>query len=345
MRFQFPNMRNILLIFLAFTILACGSGKTDGSIKESDKVKYAEQIKTEDLKEHLFLLSSDILEGRKTGDKKQKLAVNYFTAYYEHLGLLAPDEYPEYTQMIPKEYFENRSEGPSPNVLAFIEGSKFPNEVVIISAHYDHLGMKGDEVYNGADDNASGSSAVMELAQSFQMAKKQGNGPKRSILFIHFTGEEIGLFGSKYYTENPVFSLDSTIVDLNIDMVGRIDDNYKGKKDYVYLIGSNRLSADLHELSENTNKKYTNLKLDYTYNNGNDPNNYYERSDHYNFAKNNIPVIFYFNGSHEDYHRITDTPDKINFDILALRTRFVFYTAWEIANREERLELNADKIE
>lgn len=345
MRFQFPNMRNILLIFLAFTILACGSGKTDGSTKESDKIKYAEQIKTEDLKEHLFLLSSDILEGRKTGDKKQKLAVNYFTAYYEHLGLLAPDEYPEYTQMIPKEYFENRSEGPSPNVLAFIEGSKFPNEVVIISAHYDHLGMKGDEVYNGADDNASGSSAVMELAQSFQLAKKQGNGPKRSILFIHFTGEEIGLFGSKYYTENPVFSLDSTIVDLNIDMLGRIDDKYKGKKDYVYLIGSNRLSADLHDLSENTNKKYTNLKLDYTYNNVNDPNNYYERSDHYNFAKNNIPVIFYFNGSHEDYHRITDTPDKINFDILALRTRFVFYTAWEIANREERLELNADKIE
>lgn len=338
-------MRNILLIFLAFTILACGSGKTDGSSKESDKIKYAEQIKTEDLKEHLFLLSSDILEGRKTGDKKQKLAVNYFTAYYEHLGLLAPDEYPEYTQMIPKEYFENRSDGPSQNVLAFIEGSEFPNEVVIISAHYDHLGMKGDEVYNGADDNASGSSAVMELAQSFQMAKKQGNGPKRSILFIHFTGEEIGLFGSKYYTENPVFSLDSTIVDLNIDMVGRIDDNYKGKKDYVYLIGSNRLSADLHDLSENTNKKYTNLKLDYTYNNGNDPNNYYERSDHYNFAKNNIPVIFYFNGTHEDYHRITDTPDKINFDILALRTRFIFYTAWEIANREERLELNADKIE
>ncbi len=336
-------MRNILLLFAAFTIFACGSGKSDGNVKESNKIKYANQINTEDLKEHLFLLSSDILEGRKTGEKRQKLAVNYLTAYYEHLGLTAPNDYPDYIQMIPQEFFNNRSNGPSPNILAYIEGSEFPNEVVIISAHYDHLGMKGDEVYNGADDNASGSSAVMELAQSFQMAKKQGNGPKRSILFIHFTGEEIGLFGSKYYIENPVFSLDSTIVDLNIDMVGRIDDNYKGKKDYVYLIGTNRLSEDLHELSENTNKKYTNLKLDYTYNIGDDPNNYYERSDHYNFAKNNIPVIFYFNGSHEDYHRITDTADKINFDILALRTRFVFYTAWELANRDERLVLNADK--
>ena len=336
-------MRNILLLFAAFTIFACGSGKSDGNVKESNKIKYANQINTEDLKEHLFLLSSDILEGRKTGEKRQKLAVNYLTAYYEHLGLSAPNDYPDYIQMIPQEFFNNRSNGPSPNILAYIEGSEFPNEVVIISAHYDHLGMKGDEVYNGADDNASGSSAVMELAQSFQMAKKQGNGPKRSILFIHFTGEEIGLFGSKFYIENPVFSLDSTIVDLNIDMVGRIDDNYKGKKDYVYLIGTNRLSEDLHELSENINKKYTNLKLDYTYNIGDDPNNYYERSDHYNFAKNNIPVIFYFNGSHEDYHRITDTADKINFDILALRTRLVFYTAWELANRDERLVLNADK--
>jgi Zn-dependent M28 family amino/carboxypeptidase len=336
-------MRNILLLFAAFTIFACGSGKSDGTVKESNKIKYANQINTEDLKEHLFLLSSDILEGRKTGEKRQKLAVNYLTAYYEHLGLSAPNDYPDYIQMIPQEFFNNRSNGPSPNILAYIEGSEFPNEVVIISAHYDHLGMKGDEVYNGADDNASGSSAVMELAQSFQMAKKQGNGPKRSILFIHFTGEEIGLFGSKFYIENPVFSLDSTIVDLNIDMVGRIDDNYKGKKDYVYLIGTNRLSEDLHELSENINKKYTNLKLDYTYNIGDDPNNYYERSDHYNFAKNNIPVIFYFNGSHEDYHRITDTADKINFDILALRTRLVFYTAWELANRDERLVLNADK--
>ena len=333
-------MKQIFLGLLFFMLLSCGTGKTDNAIKDSLKEKYANQIKSDDLKEHLFLLSSDILEGRKTGEKRQDMAVNYFTAYYEHTGLIAPEEYPEYTQSIPQEYFENKSDASSENVLAFIEGSKYPNEVIVISAHYDHLGMKGEEVYNGADDNASGSSALMELAQSFQMAKKQGNGPKRSILFLHLTGEEIGLYGSKYYIENPVFALDSTVVDLNIDMIGRVDQAHKGKKDYIYLIGSNRLSQDLHKLSEKANKNNTNLKLDYTYNELNDPYKFYERSDHYNFALNNIPVIFYFNGSHEDYHQLTDTADKIDFDLLALRTKLVFYTAWEIANRENRLVLD-----
>ncbi|MGI9532848.1 M28 family peptidase [Lutimonas sp.] len=333
-------MKQFVLGLLVLLIVSCGTGKTDRAAKDSVKEKYANQIKPEDLKEHVYLLSSDILEGRKTGEKRQEMAVNYFTAYYDHIGLLAPTTYPEYTQEIPVTYFENKSSGPSENVLAFVQGSQFPNEVVVISAHYDHLGMKDDEVYNGADDNASGSSALMELAQSFQLAKKQGNGPKRSILFLHLTGEEIGLYGSQFYIENPVFSLDSTVVDLNIDMVGRVDEAHMDKKDYIYLIGSNRLSSDLHKLSEKANKQFTNLKLDYTYNELNDPYKYYERSDHYNFAKNNIPVIFYFNGTHEDYHQITDTADKIDFDLLALRTQLVFYTAWEIANREDRLVLD-----
>ena len=334
-------MQKLLLCLLAMILISCGSVNPDGTVKESVKEKYANEIQADDLKEHLFLLSSDILEGRKTGENRQKMAVNYFTAYYQHLKLMAPELHPRYTQNIPQEYFEGRSDGPSQNILAYIEGSEFPNEVIVISAHYDHLGMKGEEVYNGADDNASGSSAVMELAQSFQMAKKQGNGPKRSILFLHLTGEEIGLFGSKFYIEHPVFSLDSTVVDLNIDMVGRVDKKHTGNKDYIYLIGSDRLSQDLHNISQETNKTYTQLKLDYTYNNEKDPNNYYQRSDHYNFAKNNIPVIFYFNGTHEDYHRTTDTADKIDFELLALRTRLVFYTAWEIANRDERLALDA----
>ncbi len=329
-------MQKLIIGFLALIIFSCGSVNPDGTIKESVKEKYATEIKADDLKEHLFLLSSDILEGRKTGEKRQKMAVNYFTAYYEHHNLLAPGKYPEYIQRIPQEYFEGKSNGPSQNVLAYIKGSEFPNEVIVISAHYDHLGMKGEEVYNGADDNASGSSALMELAQSFQLAKKQGNGPKRSILFLHFTGEELGLFGSKFYIEHPAFSLDSTVVDLNIDMVGRVDKKHLDNKEYIYLIGSNRLSQDLHKISQEANKTYTHLKLDYTYNNEEDPNSYYTRSDHYNFAKNNIPVIFYFNGTHADYHRTTDTADKIDFELLALRTRLVFYTAWEIANRDQR---------
>lgn len=333
-------MNKILIGLLSFILLSCGSGKAGKDAADTVKEKYASQIKSDDLKEHLYLLSSDILEGRKTGEKRQDMAVNYLTAYYEHIGLSAHHTYPDYTQFIPQEYFENKSEGPSKNVLAFIEGSEFPNEVVVISAHYDHLGMKGEEVYNGADDNASGSAALMELAQSFQLAKKQGKGPKRSILFLHLTGEEIGLYGSQFYIENPIFSLDSTIVDLNIDMIGRVDKEHFDNRKYIYLIGSNRLSQDLHKLSEKTNKKFTHLELDYTFNDIDDPYNYYKRSDHYNFAQMNIPVIFYFNGSHADYHRTTDTADKIDFELLALRTKLVFYTAWEIANREDRLVLD-----
>jgi Zn-dependent M28 family amino/carboxypeptidase len=321
-------------------LISCGPGKTINATQEdSIREKYAEEIQAEDLKEHLYLLSSDILKGRKTGEKGQKMAVNYLTAYYEHLELKSPLNNPDYQQHIPKSHFRGKSRADSQNVLAYIEGSEFPDQVIVISAHYDHLGMQKEEVYNGADDNASGTSAVMEIAESFQIAKNKGHGPKRSILFLHLTGEEIGLIGSKYYVEHPVFSLDSTVVDLNIDMVGRVDKKHAEQKEYIYLIGSDRLSSDLHKLSEETNRTYTKLELDYTYNEDNDPYEYFSRSDHYNFAMKNIPVIFYFNGTHEDYHRTTDTADKIDFDLLALRAKLVFYTAWEIANRDEKLIL------
>lgn len=333
-------MQKLILGLLIALLVSCGTSKPINSTQEDAvREKYASEIKADDLKEHLYLLSSDILKGRKTGEKGQKMAVNYLTAYYEHLELKAPAEYLDYTQTIPQKYFGRKSKADSKNVLAFIEGSEFPDQVIVISAHYDHLGMKKEEVYNGADDNASGTSAVMEIAESFQLAKNKGMGPKRSILFLHLTGEEIGLFGSRYYIEHPVFSLDSTIVDLNIDMVGRVDKKHKENKEYIYLIGSDRISSDLHNLSEETNQTYTHLKLDYTYNDENDPNHYFSRSDHYNFAKNNIPVIFYFNGTHDDYHKTTDTADKIDFDLLALRAKLVFYTAWEIANRESKLIL------
>lgn len=226
----------------------------------------------------------------------------------------------------------------SENVVAIIKGSEIPEEYVVVSSHLDHIGVTSDgQINNGADDDGSGSVALLEMAQAFKKASDAGEGPKRSIVFLHVTGEEKGLLGSRYYTDfDPIFPLEQTVANLNIDMIGRIDPKREGDRNYLYLIGSDKLSTELHELSEEVNQKYTNIEFDYTYNDENDPNRFYYRSDHYNFAKNNIPIIFYFNGTHDDYHRPGDTPDKINYDLLENRTRLVFYTAWEVANRENR---------
>ncbi|MDX9705067.1 MAG: M28 family peptidase, partial [Weeksellaceae bacterium] len=198
--------------------------------------------------------------------------------------------------------------------------------------------------YNGADDDGSGSVAVLEIAKAFKQAEKDGFRPKRSILFLHVTAEELGLLGSRFYTDiQPVFPLENTVANLNIDMIGRVDDLHKDNTNYVYLIGSDRLSLELHQISEETNRKYIQMDLDYTFNTENDPNRFYYRSDHYNFAKHNVPIIFYFNGVHEDYHKPSDTPDKINYDLLAQRARLIFATAWVIANAEERPKLNESK--
>ncbi|NAS30000.1 M28 family peptidase [Flavobacteriaceae bacterium R38] len=234
--------------------------------------------------------------------------------------------------------FESKSkEISSENVVAYIKGSEKPDEYVVISAHLDHEGVKNGEVYNGADDDGSGTVAVLEIAEAFKKAANDGVGPKRSIVFLHVTGEEKGLLGSQYYTDNPIFDLKKTVADLNIDMIGRIDPKRDGDRNYIYLIGSDKLSTELHNISEEVNSKYTNITLDYTYNDENDPNRFYYRSDHYNFAKNNVPIIFYFNGTHADYHRPSDTPDKIQYDLLTNRARLVFYTAWEVANRDKRI--------
>jgi len=227
------------------------------------------------------------------------------------------------------------------NVLAFIEGSdpKLKEEVVVVSAHYDHVGIINGQIHNGADDDGSGTVSAMEIAEAFIQAKKDGKGPRRSILVLHVSGEEKGLLGSEWYTLEPVFPLKNTVCDLNIDMIGRVDENHTDKN-YVYLIGSDKLSKTLHKISEQCNTKYTRLKLDYTYNSDDDPNRFYYRSDHYNFAKNNIPVIFYFSGVHEDYHKPGDDAHKILYDKMETIARLVFCTAWDVANRDQRLPLD-----
>jgi hypothetical protein len=228
----------------------------------------------------------------------------------------------------------------SSNVIGELEGTDKRDEAVVITAHYDHLGKRDGVIYFGADDDGSGTASVIELARAFSNAAANGARPRRTIIFMTVSGEEKGLWGSSYYAENPVFPLEKTSVDLNIDMIGRTEDGRKtgDSLNYVYVIGDNRLSSDLRTLSENVNAHRTHLSLDYKYNDPHDPERIYYRSDHYNFAKKGVPVMFYFAGLHRDYHRPTDTPDKINYNLLSKRAQFVFYTAWEMANREDMLK-------
>ncbi len=225
------------------------------------------------------------------------------------------------------------------NVLGYLEGTDKKDEVIVISSHYDHVGVNSEgEVFNGADDDGSGTVSVMEIAEAFALAAKDGIKPRRSILFLNVTGEEKGLLGSEYYSEHPVFPLANTVNNINIDMVGRIDYEYQkeANKDYVYVIGSEMLSSQLKKINEYNNITYTNLTLDYRYDAADDPNRFYYRSDHYNFAKHNIPVIFFFNGVHDDYHQVTDTVDKIEFPLMTKRAQLIFHTTWDLANREHR---------
>jgi hypothetical protein len=234
----------------------------------------------------------------------------------------------------------------STDVLGFLEGGDLKDEVLIISAHYDHLGKKDSVIYYGADDDGSGTVSLLELASAFSNAKAAGKGPRRSLLFLANSGEEKGLWGSEYYSDHPLYPLEKTTADLNIDMIGRKDPYRKqgDSNNYVYIVGDDKLSTDLHTISVAMNKKYTGLELDYKFNDPKDPLRIYYRSDHFNFARKGVPIIFYFDGIHADYHMPTDTPDKINYDLMVKRAQLVFYTAWEMANRDNMLKRDLPAI-
>ncbi len=323
-----------------------------------ENLSYANSINNKDLYKHIEVLSSDSLEGRETGKPGQKMAAEYIANQFRKIGI-PPYKRKTYYQKFKvkserhickcddcdlaffKRIFKSNQTIRGENVLGYIEGSDLKDELLIITAHYDHLGKHDSLIFNGADDDASGVSAALEIAEAFMLAKKDGNGPRRSILIMPVSGEEKGLLGSRYYTNNPIYPLENTVANLNIDMIGRLDD-WHDNGNYVYLIGSDRLSYDLHNLNEKINDSYIGIDLDYRFNDKDDPNRYYYRSDHYNFAKNDIPVIFYFNGVHEDYHKPSDTIEKIDFDKINTITRLIFLTAWEIANRDERIKLRND---
>lgn len=332
---------------LSLLIASCSGAQTTtiSQITPKDEVSYINTITAGELKAHLSIIAADSMEGRDTGSEGQKKAGRYLVEQYKKDGILFPKGADSYYQKVPAA-FMNKDSGEnlpdSANIWAFIEGSEKPDEVVVVSAHYDHVGMKNGEVYNGADDDGSGTVALLEIAQAFEKAKNEGHGPKRSILILHMTGEEHGLYGSEFYSENPLFPIANTVADVNIDMIGRRDDLHKDSNNYVYLIGSDYLSTDLFNICEAVNTKYTHLNLDYKFNDRKDPNRFYYRSDHYNFAKHGIPVVFLFNGVHADYHQASDEVDKIEFDALTKRAQLGFSIAWELANRDARIIVDKD---
>ena len=338
-------MKSLTYLSIPLFIFSCGIEA------QKSVIDYAESITESELKTHLYTYASDEFMGREAGTEGETLAINFLKDYYESTGVSGGSNDGSYFQEMTVTDRSGNSID-SYNVLAYIEGSDIADEVLVITSHLDHIGVEVDgQINNGADDDGSGTVAMMEIAEAFIEAKEDGNGPRRSILFLHVSAEEKGLLGSKYYTDNPIYPLANTVANLNIDMIGRVDSLHTDQPDYIYLIGSDILSEDLHEVSEKANQDYVGLTIDYRYN---DPttlvyefgrwreNRYYYRSDHYHFIKNNIPAIFYFNGTHKDYHAPTDTVEKINYALLEKRTRLIFHTAWEIVNRDERLTLKED---
>lgn len=233
----------------------------------------------------------------------------------------------------------HRKEKVSENVIGILFGSDslLKNEFIVFSAHYDHVGKNAvtQEIYNGADDDGSGTCAVIEASRAFASMRER---TKRSIIFLAVAGEEKGLLGSLYYTDHPAIPLESTIADLNTDMIGRFDSEHekRGDTNYVYIIGADKLSSELDSLSRRANDESVRLNLDYTYNDESEPHQFYRRSDHYNFAKKKIPIIFYFDGEHADYHKPMDEVDRIDFDIYSKRAQLVFFTGWKLANAPRR---------
>lgn len=234
------------------------------------------------------------------------------------------------------------------NVVAVLPGSdkNLKNEYIAFGAHYDHVGIRsepinGDSIYNGADDDGSGTVGLLAMAEAFATGPK----PKRSILFVWHTGEEKGLWGSKYFVKYPTVPLKNIVTMLNIDMIGRSKpDTGEASKneDYsavneIFSIGSMMMSSELGKWNESVNASLHNLKLNYKYDDPADPNKLFYRSDHYNYAKNGVPIVFYFDGIHEDYHRVSDEVEKIDFDKLTKVTRTIFALGWKISNLPKRL--------
>ena len=288
----------------------------------------AETITPADVYARIEFLASDQLRGRETPSPELEIAASYLVNQYKLFGFAPAGEAGTFYQWypLPRQAPEVRA----PNVVAMIPGSDptLRGEYVVISAHLDHVGVgrpvDGDSIYNGADDDASGNTALLEVAQAMSLLAER---PRRTVVFLHVSGEEKGLWGSEWYSDHPTLPLENIVANLNVDMIGRNDPGQ------VVVIGKGYSS--LGTVAEEVQRAHPELRLTVS----DDPwpeERFFFRSDHFNFARKEVPAIFFFSGVHADYHRPSDEVEKIDTDKAARIARFVLYTAFEVANAPER---------
>jgi hypothetical protein len=318
------------LLFFCMALHACLYAQTEffEKINTNDTARQAHAMS------YLNVIASDSFEGRNTATGGQKKAAGYIVQLLESAGVekICRDSSGQLTWFQQWPYAKRFGDSTwyypySENIVGLVSAAVPSDEYVVVSAHYDHLGIRKGEIYNGADDNGTGVSALLAMAGEIVSLREA---LKRNILIIFFSGEEKGLLGSKYYAQHPVVPMEKTYANINVDMIGRADSAHQKDTGYIYVIGSDRISSRLDSLLVSVNEKYHGLYLDYTYNDEKDPNKLYYRSDHYNFAKYGVPVIFFFSGLHPDYHRPTDDIEHIHPFYYGKRIKLILHTVLEL---------------
>jgi len=326
----------VLIVALACLTAACsrdGARSANGAEASTPPDDDAAIITQDMLRQHISVIADDSMRGRATPSRELDETAAYIAAHFERLGLRPLGSDGSFIQHYP---LPTERTSRAPNVVGLVEGSDpaLRREYLILSAHMDHVGVgapvNGDSIYNGADDNASGTAAVMALAEAFARAKER---PRRSIIFLTVSGEERGLWGSAYFASHPPVPVDSIVAALNIDMVGR---NWR---DTIVAIGKEH--SDLGASVERVAAAHSELHLHPI----DDPwpnEQFYFRSDHYNFARRGVPVLFFFSGTHADYHGPDDEVNKIDFEKEMRVARLLYYFGMEVANGGQRPAWNPE---
>jgi len=324
----------LLIIFLFLSAFNLNAQEVSNEIKP-----YLDLITSEGLSSSLYFLTSDQFEGRAAGTAEEKLAAQYLASCYGWMGLpplkVSENKNPIDNYFQEFQFTRSNTVKNSQNVIAFIEGSDpvLKNEAIILIAHYDHLGKDttfvGDQIYNGAADDGSGTVALLHMAKSYAEARKNGMGTRRTIIFIHAGAEEQGVQGSHYYvSQNPIWPLDKTAAVINMDGVGGFDiENLPDNKNYIYILKIDSTSSHLYERAKKVNAA-NNINLDLLY-----PKNAARfGSDHQPFEAQLVPSIYFSTGLTEHYHKVTDHASTIDYVHMAKIVKLVFGLSWDLAN-------------